>query len=81
MCLDHDADLIKMELKMKAVCEGRRTKMDVVQETIEQYRAVYVRSAQRFDMLRRVSCCFVRRANDADIVAVDPEIRARSISF
>ncbi|EME89662.1 uncharacterized protein MYCFIDRAFT_193524 [Pseudocercospora fijiensis CIRAD86] len=43
----------EMELKMKAVCEGRRTKMDVVQETIEQYRAVYLRSTQRFEVLRR----------------------------
>ncbi|KAK5132614.1 hypothetical protein LTR08_008813 [Meristemomyces frigidus] len=42
----------EMELKMKAICEGRKTKADVVQETIEQYRGVYVQTQQRLDSLR-----------------------------
>ena len=44
-----------MELKMKAICEGRKTRQEVIYETIEQYRAVYVRTQQRLDVLRAVS--------------------------
>lgn len=40
---------------MKAICEGRKTKAEVVHETIEQYRDVYVRTQQRLDALRAVS--------------------------
>lgn len=43
-----------MELKMKAICEGRLSRRDMVQETIEQYRNVYMRTQQRLDMLRNV---------------------------
>jgi DNA topoisomerase-3 len=43
-----------MELKMKAVCEGRKTRREVIEETVEQYRAVYVRTQQRLDVLRAV---------------------------
>jgi DNA topoisomerase-3 len=43
-----------MELKMKAVCEGRKTRQEVIEETVEQYRAVYVRTQQRLDVLRAV---------------------------
>ncbi|KAK3723514.1 DNA topoisomerase [Vermiconidia calcicola] len=42
----------EMELKMKAICEGRKTGREVVQETIDQYRAVYARTQQRLDVLR-----------------------------
>ena len=45
-----------MEQKMKAICEGRKTRREVIQETIEQYRAVYVRTQQRLDVLRTVRC-------------------------
>lgn len=41
-----------MELKMKAICEGRKTKDEVVNETIEQYREVYMLTQRRLDMLR-----------------------------
>lgn len=43
-----------MELKMKAICNGQTTKARVVNETIEQYRGVYVRMQQHPDVLRRV---------------------------
>ncbi|KAK5108740.1 hypothetical protein LTR62_007887 [Meristemomyces frigidus] len=42
----------EMELKMKAICDGQRTKAEVVHETIEQYRDVYVRTQQRLNVLR-----------------------------
>lgn len=41
---------------MKAICEGRKTKAEVVHETIEQYREVYILTQRRLDMLRAVSC-------------------------
>ena len=44
-----------MELKMKAICEGRKGQREVIEETIEQYRAVFVRTEQRVDVLRAVS--------------------------
>jgi len=34
----------QMELKMKAICEGRLSKRDVLRDTIEQYRNVYMRT-------------------------------------
>jgi hypothetical protein len=43
-----------MEEKMKAICEGRTTRAAVVQETLEQYRAVYARTEQRMDLLKAV---------------------------
>ncbi|KAK6388299.1 hypothetical protein LTR65_007977 [Meristemomyces frigidus] len=42
----------EMELRMKAICEGRKTKAEVVHESIEQYRDVYIRTQQRLDSLR-----------------------------
>jgi DNA topoisomerase-3 len=41
----------EMELKMKAICEGRATRREVVQEMIDQYRDIYVLTAQRVDVL------------------------------
>ena len=43
-----------MELKMKAICEGRKTRREVINETVEQYRDVYVRTQQHLDVLRDV---------------------------
>jgi DNA topoisomerase-3 len=39
---------------MKAICEGRKTRREVTEETIAQYRAVYVRTQQRLDVMREV---------------------------
>lgn len=44
---------------MKAICEGRKTKAEVVHETIEQYREVYLLSQRRLDALRSVGFNFV----------------------
>jgi DNA topoisomerase III len=43
-----------MELKMKAICEGRKTKNEVIHETIEQYRDVYVRTQRHLSALQAV---------------------------
>ena len=48
----------EMELKMKAICEGRTTKAAVLQESIRQYRQVYDQSSERLDVLRAV--CYFR---------------------
>lgn len=40
---------------MKAICEGRKTRRQVVEETIEQYRDVYMRTQRQLGLLRAVS--------------------------
>lgn len=56
--LGHETSLGKpflrkeMELKMKQICAGTKTRHDLVQETMEQYRGVFARSQQGLDMLR-----------------------------
>lgn len=52
---------------MKAICDGQMTKVQVVNESIEMYRDVYMRSVQRLDVLKAVSGLFDLGA-DADIV-------------
>ncbi|KEY70272.1 hypothetical protein S7711_04380 [Stachybotrys chartarum IBT 7711] len=44
----------EMELKMKAICEGRATRSVVLQESITQYRRVFVQSQQKLDVLKSV---------------------------
>ena len=39
---------------MKDICEGRRTKNDVVQESIEMYREVFVKANREVNMLVHV---------------------------
>jgi DNA topoisomerase-3 len=43
-----------MELQMKAICEGRASRGDVVRQSIEQYRAVYVRTREQMGVLKEV---------------------------
>ena len=40
---------------MRAICEGQRTKHDVVQQSLEQYRAVYLRTKENLGILKAVS--------------------------
>ncbi|KAI1282411.1 DNA topoisomerase [Xylaria sp. FL0933] len=44
----------EMELKMKAICEGRTTKEAVLEESIQQYRHVYMQSQQKLSVLKTV---------------------------
>jgi len=37
---------------MKAICNGTTTRHDVVQQNLEQYRAVFVRTVQQMDVLK-----------------------------
>ena len=36
----------KMELQMKAICEGRKNRTAVVHESVEMYREVFIKSVQ-----------------------------------
>jgi DNA topoisomerase-3 len=47
-----------MEVQMKAICEGRSTRQDVVQQNLEKYRAVFDRTAQQINVLKLV-CQYV----------------------
>jgi hypothetical protein len=40
---------------MKAICDGTTTRHDVVQQNLEQYRAVFVRTIQQMDVIKAVS--------------------------
>ena len=48
----------EMEIKMRDICAGTKTRHDFVQETLEQYRGVYVRANQQQDVLKRVCLLF-----------------------
>lgn len=39
---------------MKAICEGRKNKNEVIQESLDQYRDVYLRVQQQLPMLHAV---------------------------
>jgi DNA topoisomerase-3 len=45
----------EMELKMKAICEGRTTRQAVLNESISQYRQVYNQSQEKLNVLKAVS--------------------------
>jgi DNA topoisomerase III len=42
------------ELQMKAICEGRQAKADVLRQNLEQYRAVFERTKEQMDVLKAV---------------------------
>ena len=44
----------EMELKMKAICDGRTTRAIVLRESIAQYRQVFMQSQEKLDVLREV---------------------------
>lgn len=45
----------EMELKMKAICEGRLTQDEFLRQNIRQYRAVFDQSTEQLDVLKAVS--------------------------
>ncbi|KAL8968669.1 MAG: hypothetical protein Q9197_004756 [Variospora fuerteventurae] len=42
----------EMEIKMKEICAGTKSRNDFVQETLEQYRHVFVRTQQQVELLK-----------------------------
>ncbi|KAF1924014.1 DNA topoisomerase III [Didymella exigua CBS 183.55] len=53
----------EMELQMKAICEGRTTRNDVVQQNLDQYRAVFNRTVQQINILKSAITKYVVQAN------------------
>lgn len=53
----------EMEVQMKAICEGRTTRNDVVQQNLEQYRAVFNRTVQQINVLKTAITKYVVNAN------------------
>ena len=44
----------EMEIKMKEICAGRKSRNDMVHETLEQYREAFVRTQQQVEVLKAV---------------------------
>ncbi|KAI4120832.1 MAG: hypothetical protein LQ347_007019, partial [Umbilicaria vellea] len=42
----------EMELKMKEICAGRKSRNDFVHETLEQYREAFIKTQQQMDVLQ-----------------------------
>lgn len=55
----------EMELKMKAICDGGKTKTEVVQESLEQYREVFHKTQQEIDVLKQSVIKYVVNGNAA----------------
>ncbi|KAF2758064.1 DNA topoisomerase III [Pseudovirgaria hyperparasitica] len=53
----------EMELQMKAICAGTKTKYEVVQQNLDQYRNVYSRSVQQIDVLKTAIRKYVLQQN------------------
>lgn len=50
-----------MELKMKAICEGRKNRREVVEESLNQYRDVYLRVQQQLPKLHDVGVSLLQK--------------------
>jgi DNA topoisomerase-3 len=44
-----------MEMKMKEICAGTKTRGDVVHESLDMYRDVYIRTRRGINILKAVS--------------------------
>ena len=51
----------ELELRMKAICEGRTTRNEVMRDSIRQYKRVFMDSQQRASVLKSVSSVTVPR--------------------
>ncbi|MBE7180148.1 MAG: hypothetical protein INR71_02885 [Terriglobus roseus] len=50
---------------MKAICEGRMSKADVVHQSLTQYREVFVTTMQQMNVLKTVSALTLWRHRTA----------------
>lgn len=44
---------------MKQICEGLKSKSDMMNETLDEYREMFIRTKQSFDVLIDVSFLFL----------------------
>lgn len=49
----------EMEIKMREICAGTKTRNDFVHETLEQYREVFMRTQQQVEVLKLVSAALL----------------------
>jgi hypothetical protein len=73
----------QMEVQMKAICEGRSTRNDVVQRNLEQYRAVFMRTTQQINVLKAVRPTTISVESIANVercTAGYPEVHCRAES-
>jgi DNA topoisomerase-3 len=56
----------EMELKMKDICEGRKSKNDVLRESVQQYKEVYFKTEEGIGALKAVGFLFFSRWGFAD---------------
>ncbi|PVH94649.1 prokaryotic type I DNA topoisomerase [Periconia macrospinosa] len=55
----------EMEVQMKAICEGRSSRNDVVQQNLDQYRAVFIRTTQQINVLKAAITKYVVQPNQS----------------
>lgn len=58
-----------MEIKLKEICAGARNKNEVIHETLEQYREVFVRTSQQIEVLKAVRSVLCILPHDGGRVA------------
>jgi DNA topoisomerase-3 len=51
----------EMEIKMKEICAGTKSRNDFVHETLEMYKAVFVRTQQQVGVLKAASDCITNK--------------------
>ena len=56
-------DSKQMETKMKEICAGSKTRGDVVHESLDMYRDVYIRTRRGINILKAVSS-ITQKSND-----------------
>ncbi|KKY20028.1 putative dna topoisomerase [Phaeomoniella chlamydospora] len=54
----------ELEVALKGICEGRKTKNEVVQESLEMWRQVFARTQARIDVLKQSVRIYVLGANN-----------------
>ena len=47
-----------MEVQMKQICDGTKNKREVVNQSLDQYRAVFMRTVQQMSVIKAVSVLF-----------------------
>lgn len=69
----------EMELQMKAICEGRTTKEAVLEESIRQYRRVFMQSMEQLDVLKAVGATSSKkRTSEASNTQLRPAVDTSS---
>jgi DNA topoisomerase-3 len=60
----------ELELRMKAICEGRAARADVLRESLRQYKEVFMESKEKLGMLKSVSCITPSHPSTLDLLTL-----------